>query len=214
MNEVIVMSSITSNNGFTFPLWLYSANGTRTENLSPTFRAFIDSLYDHHYTPEEILGYIYAVLHAPSYRTRFVQFLRSDFPHISFPKSSDEFEKLSKLGWTLLQVHLLRKLPRKGLGAYQGKGDDHTVEAVKYLPGKQAVSINKAQFFKPIPRDVWEFHIGGYQVIDKFLKSRKGRALTLDEINHIGAITETLAFTIEQMAKIDETYKAAFAERG
>ena len=69
MNEVIVMSSVTSNNGFTFPLWLYESNGTRVENLSADFRAFLDSRYEFHYTPEEILGYIYAVLHAPTYRT-------------------------------------------------------------------------------------------------------------------------------------------------
>jgi hypothetical protein len=61
---------------------------------------------------------------------------------------------------------------------------------------------------------VWEFHIGGYQVIDKYLKSRKGRALALDEINHIGAVADCLAFTLAQMAVIDTAYKAAFPERG
>jgi hypothetical protein len=74
--------------------------------------------------------------------------------------------------------------------------------------------INKTQFFKPVPQDVWDFHIGGYQVLDKYLKSRKGRALSLDEINHVSAIADCLAFTIEQMAKIDDAYRAAFAERG
>jgi hypothetical protein len=76
------------------------------------------------------------------------------------------------------------------------------------------VAINKTQFFKPVPQAVWGFHIGGYQVLDKYLKSRKGRMLSLDEINHIGAIADSLAFTIEQMAKIDQAYRAAFAERG
>jgi hypothetical protein len=83
-----------------------------------------------------------------------------------------------------------------------------------YSPEEQAISINKTQFFKPVPQAVWEFHIGGYQVLDKYLKSRKGRVLSLDEINHVGAIADSLAFTIEQMAKIDEAYKAAFVERG
>ena len=90
-----------------------------------------------------------------------------------------------------MQAHLLRELPRKGLAAYQGKGD-HTVEAIHYIPGEKAVSINKDQFFKPIPQTVWEFHIGGYQVLDKYLKSRKGRALSLDEINHVGAVYGTM----------------------
>ena len=85
---------------------------------------------------------------------------------------------------------------------------------MRYSPAEKAVSINKTQFFKPVPQDVWDFHIGGYQVLDKYLKSRKGRALSLDEINHVGAIADSLAFTIEQMAKIDKAYQAAFAQRG
>jgi len=99
------------------------------------------------------------------------------------------------------------------LAAYPVKGD-HTVEAVRYSPEEQAIWINKTQFFKPVPLAVWEFHVGGYQVLDKYLRSRKGRKLSLDEINQIGAIADSLAFTIEQMAKIDEAYKAAFVERG
>jgi hypothetical protein len=74
---------------------------------------------------------------------------------------------------------------------------------------QQAVAINKTQSFKPMPEDVWNFHIGGYQVLDKYLKSRKGRKLTLDEIDHVAAVADSLAFTIEQMAKIDKAYRAA-----
>jgi hypothetical protein len=183
------------------------------ENLSSVFRAFLDARYEHHYTPEEVVGYLYAVLYAPTYRMRYDEFLHIDFPRVPFPEAADNFERLSRLGWALVQAHLLRELPREGLAAYQGKGD-HRVESVHYLPDEKVVSINKTQFFKPVPQDVWNFRIGGYQVLDKYLKSRKGRALSLDEINHVGAIADSLAFTIEQMAKIDEAYKAAFAERG
>jgi type ISP restriction-modification system protein len=84
---------------------------------------------------------------------------------------------------------------------------------VRYDP-EQAVWINKAQCFVPVPQAVWDFQIGSYQVLDKFLKSRKGRALSLDEINRVAAVANALAFTIEQMAKIDEAYRAAFPERG
>ena len=69
--------------------------------------------------------------------------------------------------------------------------------------------INKTQCFKPVPQAVWDFHIGGYRVLDKYLKSRKGRALSLDEINHFAAVADALAFAIEQMAKIDEAYRAS-----
>ena len=152
------------------------------------------------------------MLHAPAYRTRYAEFLRIDFPRVPFPEAKAAFDALSGLGWALVEAHLLRKLPRKGLAAYHGKGG-HTVEAVRYSPQEQAIWTNKTQHFKPVPRAVWEFHIGGYQVLDKYLKSRKGRVLSLDEINHVGAVADSLAFTIEQMAAIDAAYRAAFPEQ-
>jgi predicted helicase len=185
-----------------------AAIGNR-ENLSSDFRAFLDARYEHHYAPEEIFGYIYAVLHAPTYRARYAEFLRIDFPRVPFPEAADDFEALSELGWALVQAHLLRELPRRGLAAYHGKGD-HTVEAVRHSPQEQAVHINKTQCFRPVPAEVWAFHIGGYRVLDKYLKSRKGRTLSLDEIDHVGRIADSLAFTIEQMAAIDAAYRAAF----
>jgi|SRR5579872_1297643 len=183
------------------------------ENLSADFRAFLDSRYDHHYAPEEILGYVYAVLHAPSYRLLYAEFLSIDFPRVPFPEAAEDFETLSSLGWALVQAHLLRGFPRRGLALYRGKGD-HVVESVRYSPDEQMITINKTQFFKPVPETVWEFRIGSHQVLDKYLKSRKGHTLSLDEINHIAAIADSLAFTIEQMVKIDSAYTAAFPDRG
>jgi predicted helicase len=230
--EVICMSPTTSNNGFLFPLYLYPpepgqrrtksnlSDGTesfaghdRIENIAPVFRQLLDEKYELHFSPEELFGYIYAVLHAPAYRSKYAEFLRADFPRIPFPESADDFETLSGLGWALVQAHLLRELPRPKLAAYHGKGD-HTVEAVRYSPEEQAIAINKTQVFKPVPQAVWDFHIGGYQVLDKYLKSRKGRVLSLDEINHVSGIADSLAFTIEQMARIDAAYQAAFPDRG
>ncbi|MGB6920165.1 MAG: type ISP restriction/modification enzyme [Methylovirgula sp.] len=129
------------------------------------------------------------------------------------PTRKNTGEALSKLGWALVQAHLLREFPRRGLAAYHGKGD-HTVEAVRYSPEEQAIWINKTQFFQPVPQNVWDFHIGGYQVLDKYLKSRKGRVLSLDEINHVAAVADSLAFTIDQMAAIDKAYRIAFPDRG
>ncbi len=99
------------------------------------------------------------------------------------------------------------------MAAYHGTGD-HTVVVVRYSAQEQAIWINKTQCFRPVPQHVWDFHIGGYQVLDKYLKSRKGRVLSLDEINHVSAIADSLAFTIEQMAKIDKSYRAAFGDGG
>ena len=130
-----------------------------------------------------------------------------------FPEAADDFETLSGFGWALVQAHLLRELPRRGLAGYEGQGD-HAVETVRYSPQEQALWINKTQHFKPVPQAVWDFHIGGYRVLDKYLKSRKGRVLSLDEINHVGAVADSLAFTIDRMAAIDAAYRAAFPEQG
>jgi predicted helicase len=204
------VSNRTKERGFVFPLFI-----GELENFGAAFREFVDSRYEHHYAAEEILGYLYGVLYAPRYRTRYAEFLRTDFPRVPFPESADDFERLSGLGWALVQAHLLRELPRRGLAVYHGKGD-HTIEAVRYSSQEQGIWINKAQFFQPVPQVVWEFHIGGYQVLDSYLKSRKKakRTLSLDEINHISAVADSLAFTIEQMAKIDKAYSVTFPDRG
>lgn len=124
-----------------------------------------------------------------------------------------EFERLSLLGWALVQTHLLRQVPRRKFADFHGKGD-HEVEFVRYSSQDQSIAINNTQSFEHVPQGVWDFHIGGYQVLDKYLKSRKGRTLSLDEINHISAVADALAFTFDQMAKIDEAYLAAFPDRG
>ncbi|HEY3778871.1 MAG TPA: type ISP restriction/modification enzyme [Rhizomicrobium sp.] len=199
-----------------FPLRLFRWSGTGDEvgeNFKTEFRSFVDSRYARHYLPEEILGYIYAVLHAPFYRTRYSEFLRTNFPRIPFAEMPADFIALSKLGWQLVDAHLLRDVPQRGFAQYNGKGD-HAVEAVRYSQVEQAIWINASQRFAPVPQNVWDFHIGGYRVLEKYLKSRKGRKLSLDEINHVAQVADSLAFTIEQMAKIDTAYKAAFPDRG
>jgi hypothetical protein len=201
---------------FLFPAWIVDSGGSRSENLSAAFRKFLDERYAHHYSPEEILGYIYAILHAPSYRSRYAEFLRIDFPRIPFAETKAQFDALSQLGWALVQAHLLKAVPRPAggrLGDYRGKGD-HTVEAVRYSPEEQTIWINKTQGFAPVPPDIWDFHIGGYQVLDKYLKSRKSRTLNLNEQTHVGEVAESLAFTIEQMTRIDAAYLAAFPDGG
>jgi predicted helicase len=211
-NDCLISDQSTEAN-YVFPLWRFSNQEGRRENFTTEFREFVDSRYEHHYTAEEILGFIYAVLYSPAYRTRYEEFLRVDFPRVPFPESSDDFEALSVLGWVLIQAHLLHQLPRRELATYTGKGD-HKVEVVRYSPVDQTIAINKTQFFERVPEAVWEFHIGGHQALDKYLKSRTGRALSLDEMNNVSAVADSLAFTIEQVGRIDEVYRSAFPERG
>lgn len=196
-----------------FPLWRFDEQNKRAESFAVAFRHFLDSRYDRHYTPEEIFGYIYAVLNAPAFRNRYVEFLRIDFPRVPFPEATADFEQLSLLGWALVQAHLLREVPRRGLAAYRGKGD-HAVDAPRYSPEDQSVALNNSQSFAPVPQAVWDFHIGGYQVLEKYLKSRRRRKLSLDEINHFATVADSLAFTIDQMALIDMAYLEAFPDGG
>lgn len=216
--EVICMSPKTSNNGFVFPLYLYNfpdekkhKNGDffgdkdRIENLAPEFRKFIDNKYRHHYSPEEVLGYIYAVLHSPAYRERYAEFLKMDFPRIPFVDDRKRFEKLSKLGWELVQAHLLKEIPTTPKVEIT-KGSD-LVEKPIYGATNKRLYINTEQYFSPVPEDVWNFHIGGYQVLDKYLKSRKGRKLNLDEKENVMNVVKVLKFTINQMEKIDKAFK-------
>lgn len=184
------------------------AGKEKIENIAPEFRHWLDKKYAKNFSPEQIFGYIYAILHAPTYRSTYAEFLRIDFPRIPFVETQKEFESLSALGWDLAQKHLLKDVPNLKLGAYRAKGDN-LVEKPRYVEAEQAVYINATQHFSPVPRAVWEFHIGGYQVIDKYLKSRKGRTLSLDEITNVENMVNVLAFTLDQMAKIDAAYQAA-----
>ena len=136
-NYAFVAAGFISHHGLSMKevnYW-YPSEIDGSENLSLDFRDFIDTRYDHHYSPEEILGYIYAILHAPTYRRRYAEFLRIDFPRVPFTETRDQFDVLSALGWELVQVHLLKTRPRSGdrLGDYvdqrpKGERGEHLVD--------------------------------------------------------------------------------------
>jgi predicted helicase len=229
LSNVITDDSFVSNKtkerGYLFPLYLYNDTGNkkpnknqnnhlfvnepqaqyneRRENFAPKFRAFIDRKYGHHYEPEEILGYIYAVLHSPTYRRKYAEFLKIDFPRIPLVDDRKTFETLAALGWGLVQAHLLKDIPGQPQVEIT-KGSD-LVEKPTYNGPEQRLYINPKQYFAPVPEDVWNFHIGGYQVLDKYLKSRKGRELSLDEIENVMNVVKVLRFTIDRMQEIDAT---------
>ena len=198
-----------------FPLYCYpqpdkdkkqeeAFEATTRENLSQQFRAFIDAKYKCRYSPEAILGYVYAVLHSPTYRNTYQDFLKIDFPRVPFVKQRETFEALSHLGWELIQAHLLTAIPQFQVDVTPG--DFHVAKPV-YDPGHERLHINATQYFFPVPADVWAFHIGGYQVLDKYLKSRKGRPLCLDEIENVQQVVSVLRFTIDQMQRIEACWR-------
>jgi len=193
------ISSKTKERNYFFPLYIY--NGTKQPNFTEKFIDFIDKQYPNEkITPENILGYIYAVLHSPTYRQEFNEFLKFDFPRIPFTKDYSKFKQLSEIGKELTDLHLMKtKLETSTKFDVQGS---NVVKSVKYKENK--AYINKDQFFDGIPEDVWNFYIGGYRVLDKWLKSRKNRELSSSEIEHFLQVVEIIKETIEYMKKIDE----------
>ncbi|MCX6640939.1 MAG: N-6 DNA methylase [bacterium] len=155
-------------------------------------------------TGESFFSYIYAILFSNTYRKKYAEFLKGDFPRIPFTANTDLFAKLSRLGQRLIDLHLLHSdeldLP---LAKYEGKGEDK-IEYVKYSDKK--VYIHDFKYFEGIKPEVWDYHVGGYQVCRKWLKDRKGRTLTMDEIMTYCRIVTALAKTIEVQKEIDRLY--------
>ena len=186
-----------------FPLYLYPFSGKDpVENLSGKFRAHIDERYEHAYGPEEVLGYVYAVLHTPTFRAKYQDFLKIDFPRIPLVDKRRTFERLAILGKSLIDAHLLTSVPQT-LKVDITAGES-TVENPTYDAQRKKLYINQTRYFSPVPQDVWEFHVGGYQVLNQYLKARKGRTLSLDEIENVQNTVNVLHFTIAQMRRIDK----------
>ena len=156
-------------------------------------------------TPEEIFYYIYAVLYSNTYRTKYAEFLKIDFPRIPFTKDYKLFIKLGKLGKELADLHLLNsKSQTKTISTFPIKVNKK-IDKVKYE--NENVWINKEQYFTGVKVEVWEYQIGGYQVCEKWLKDKKERTLNLDEIQTYCNIVTALSRTIELQKEIDENYE-------
>jgi predicted helicase len=234
--EKISLSSKSSNNAFVFPLWLVPEHDTldpaknvRHPNLDPRYlQALADALgvgvtqpfgLPDGVTPEDTFHFIYAVLHAPTYRSRYAEYLRSDFPRIPLPPNEATFRALAALGARLVELHLLRDSALdEGAPAFPVSGSG-LVEKPRYeapaltpTPLPQAgeglkggrVWINKTQYFEGIDPDTWAFRVGGYQVLEKWLKDRKGRELGIDDIVHYRRVAVALRRTRELMRQVDE----------
>jgi len=224
----------------------------RTSNINPEFLKVIKESLGYEPAPEDIFYYIYAVLYSPTYRKKYQEFLKIDFPKIPLPNqiasqnviardvvpkqsqreilcfsqndsekearkkrtASDLFKNVSFLGKRLVDLHLLKDTQAKACGyselliqdselkiGYPIQGNDK-VEKVKYLNGR--IYINKEQYFENIHEDVWNYHIGSYQVLEKFLKDRKGRTLSLDEIQRYLKIIFSISSTLGIQKEIDK----------
>ena len=153
--------------------------------------------------PEEVFDYIYAVLHTPEYRSKYREFLKGDVPRIPYPKSAAVFDKLVAYGKKLRNAHLLKDKHSQfeEFAAFAIEGEN-VVEGVRFEDGR--VYINATQYFGKVPEDIFNFYIGGYQPAQKWLKDRKGRALTNDDCDHYQSIILALIKTRDVMAELSK----------
>jgi type I restriction-modification system DNA methylase subunit len=211
--ESCLVSNHTSEIGYAFPLYLYpSAESSgvfeeeRRPNLAEWLLPRLSTAYGFTPTPQEVLAYIYAVLYSPTYRRVYAEALRSDFPRIPFVAEGEVFRRMAELGRRLIDLHLLRSKdldpPRV---RFEGEGDGQ-IQVVRYEPSSQRVYINRSQYFEPVPLQVWTYQIGGYQVLEKYLKDRKGRRLE-DPVHYLRVAT-AISLTLEVQADIEAVYAA------
>ncbi|HML96595.1 MAG TPA: N-6 DNA methylase [Thermodesulfobacteriota bacterium] len=199
---------------YLFPLYLYpdtekrdlfsQKGGERKPNIDPDFYKTLNEAYGKELTPEEIFYYIYAVLYSNTYRTRYAEFLKIDFPRVPFTKDHALFGKLAGLGEELVNLHLLKSPGLDSPIARFPIAGDNKVDKPSHNDGR--VYINKTQYFDGVEKDVWQYQVGGYQVCSKWLKDRKGRTLTLDDIKHYCKVVTALSKTIEIQTEIDRLY--------
>ncbi|MEG4209666.1 type ISP restriction/modification enzyme [Microcoleus sp. S13_B4] len=211
--EVICMSPKTSNNGFVFPLYQYPDTSNqqgnlfveKSPNLSSDFLNVVRKKLGYIPTPEAIFYYIYAIFHSPTYRQRYAEFLKIDFPRVPLTSNDQLFKDLGAKGQELVDLHLMKsKKLNKLITKMNGDGDNAVTE-VTYKPAEQRVYINKTRYFEGIAPEVWEFKIGGYQVLDKWLKDRKKakRTLSFDDVLHYQKVVVALKETMQLMVEID-----------
>jgi len=220
MADDCVVSNRTRERGYLFPLYHFGdadpdgllpkdETPRMQPNLSHGFLSFA-SKCGLDFKPENFFYYTYAILHAPTYREKYAEFLKTDFPRIPFTKDARLFQKLAALGERLVGLHLLRSSELDPpIARFQGEGENRVQtgkKGLRYDAEAQRVYINEEQFFEGVPPEVWEYPIGGYQVCHKWLKDRKDRNLTLEEIKTYCRIVTTLSKTITIQADIDKLY--------
>lgn len=189
------------NSNYYYPLYLYTNDGSRVPNLSSGIVAKIEKSVGKT-TPEDIFDYIYAILHSPDYLGKYKEFLKTDFPHIPYPKDTKSFKKFVAFGAELRSLHLLES-PKVNqfITTYPVSGSN-IVERPTYKDGK--VFINNEQYFGKVPEKAWNFYVGGYQPVQKWLKDRKGRELTNEDIEHYQKMITALVETDKIMKEINK----------
>lgn len=178
---------------------------SKIENFKESFRAFIDELYKEKFSPQNILGYIYAVLFHKIYREKYFDFLKIDFPKIPFTKDKNTFKNLSKLGLKLINLHLLKNDEldfNVGEALFKDiKNKNFKIQKIKYNKDTKELFINESLYFNKVSPEIYEFKIGGYAVLDKYLKSHKEEDI---DHKHFTLIIQTLDETLKIQDEISK----------
>ncbi|ECZ4216576.1 DNA methyltransferase [Campylobacter jejuni] len=178
---------------------------SKIENFKESFRTFIDELYKEKFSPQNILGYIYAVLFHKIYREKYFDFLKIDFPKIPFTKDKNTFKNLSKLGLKLINLHLLKNDEldfNVGEALFKDiKNKNFKIQKIKYNKDTKELFINESLYFNKVSPEIYEFKIGGYAVLDKYLKSHKEEDI---DHKHFTLIIQTLDETLKIQDEISK----------
>lgn len=178
---------------------------SKIENFKESFRTFIDELYKEKFSPEDILGYIYAVLFHKIYREKYLDFLKIDFPKIPFVENKKIFKNLSKLGLKLVNLHLLKNDEldfNVGEALFKDiKNKNFKIQKIKYNKDAKELFINESLYFNKVSPEIYEFKIGGYAVLDKYLKSHKEEDI---DHKHFTLIIQTLDETLKIQDEISK----------
>lgn len=207
--------------GIVFPLYIYKENMGQEERIVNYHKDLYDRIaqglnfipcYDDNILvdptseyngvlyPQTLFDYIYAVLHSPSYRERYKEFLKIDFPRIPYPTDWKKFRDLAEKGEELRLLHLMEDMPSK-TGVNFPVAGSLQVDCYRWQDNR--VYINTEQYFDGVPESAWQFFIGGYQPAQKWLKDRKGMTLSFEDVKHYGNIIYVLQQTERVMQEID-----------
>jgi len=183
----------------------YDSTKKKTPNIDKTIYETLNKTYNQNLTPEEILYYIYGVFYSNVYREKYAEFLKIDFPRVPFTKDYTVFKALSDFGLQLSDLHLLKStILAHPISKYQGDSANDRIEKVEYKGQEKRIYINEHKYFDYVELETWSYQIGGYQVLQKYLKDRKGRAM--DDPRHYCRIITAISMTIEIQKQIDAIY--------
>jgi len=215
-NLAFISSKIIDNNvyyrggGVLLPLYLYpdqhSDDIFATQETQVNIKLeLLTEFAKQDISAETIFYYIYGILYSNVYRERYAEYLKIDFPRIPFTKDTQLFKQMAGYGKAIADLHLMQSSELDTpIAKYQGKSDNDRVEHVSYDVAQGRIYINQDKYFEGISPEVWSYHVGGYQVLHKYLKDRKGR--TMDDPIYYCRIVTALSKTMEYQARIDEMY--------